>query len=266
MATIPKIKQLRPSLHGHIIGLDDNKNLVLSDGKHGKRVAVSNPFNPAQRARLFDDFFGDLVADEWVLLSGSDAQALDPVISAGIGGMVRLTSGNSGVNMAADGSQICSGLNFQASNGDLFAEARIKLDAITNCTVFFGFTDIITLEMPIESAASANTITTNASNAVGLFYDSRMTDDNWWAAGVKADTDAVHVDSGVAPVAATYDRLRMELDTSGNAKFYINGNHVADVDNAITAATDVALTVAANTHTAATTLTDIDYLLAEMDR
>ncbi len=214
-----------------------------------------------------DDFIGDLIADEWVLLSGSDGQALDPVLVAGsVGGLARLTGGNSGVNVAADGSQLCTAVNFQADKGDLAFECRVKIDVITNLSVFVGFTDIITLEAPIESAASANTILSNATDAVGLFFDTSMTDDNWWAAGVANGTDATHVDSGIPPVAAAYQVLRVELDASGNAKMYIDGNLVADVDDAVTATVAQCATAFCYARTAVTRLVDLDYMLVEQDR
>lgn len=88
---------------------------------------------------LFDDFKGDLIADEWALASGSDAQALDPVINAALNGTVRLTSGNvGGGDDAVDSSVLTHGLNWQCDQGRLVMQARVKMSAITNVAVFVG--------------------------------------------------------------------------------------------------------------------------------
>src|SRR3546814_17818472 len=89
---------------------------------------------------------------------------------------------------------------------------RLKLSAITTCYAFVGFTDVTTLEAPIISAGSANTLTSNASDAVGFMFDTGMTDDNWWLVGVDTDVDATHEDTGLAPVADTYATFEVDVE------------------------------------------------------
>ena len=229
--------------------------------------AVNDPFDSFSQVKQADDFFGDLVADEWVLLSGSDAQALDPAINAQVGGVARLTCGNDATTtMTVNGSQIAGGLNFKAENGELVFETRVKMSAITNIVVFAGFTDAITLEMPINSAGSADTITTTATDACGVFFDTGMATDNWWAAGVANGTDATHVNTTYAPVADTWERWRLQVDSSGNMTVYRNGLRAATVTSAVTASVALAPTVAAFSETTTAHTVDIDYIVAEMDR
>lgn len=191
----------------------------LRVGDYGSQFALSSP----RRVALFDDFLGDVVADQWNFVEGTDSSTSDGAISAGINGVFLLTPGDSAGTIVADGAEINGELNWKASQGGLEFEARVKLAAITSVSCFVGLTDTRSLEQAIHSANSANTITTNATDAVGFFFDTNMTDDNWWMAGVANDVDATHQDSGVAPVADTYDVLRVEINTSGVATFYING-------------------------------------------
>jgi hypothetical protein len=226
---------------------------------------------PGKVVRLFDDFLGDVIADQWAVVEGTDSTTSDAAVVSGIGGTLVLTTGDSAtVTYAGNGIQVTQGAfyNWKAANGGLRLEARIKIDDISTAAFFVGFTDLGTFEAPIESAGSANTLTSNASDAVGFMFDTRMTDDNIWLVGVKGNTDATHQDSGIAPVADTYITLALEVDTAENAIFYINGNRVGTV-----MASAVTETVALTPTIAATSLVDtesrvvtVDYIDVEMHR
>lgn len=251
------------SIVGRRLGLDQDGRLV-SDGL----PMVAHPRNPLGIVRLADDFMGDVLADEWAVTKGSDGSAVDFAVSAAVGGMIRATTGaGAGASMAANGVQIHSALNWKANTGGLAFDCRLKMAAITTIAVFVGFTDqASSLEMPIHSAGSANTITTNASDAVGLFFDTSMSDDYWWAAGVKGDTDATHASTGIAPTADTWQRLRVEVDASGNATMLINGRVYATVSSAVTATVALTPVVAAFRRAASSTTVDLDYIYVESER
>lgn len=265
------------SLHGKKVGLGSEKNSGSQKGKaelivpggflagdHGSQSSMHS----LGRVVLFDDFFGDVLAQPWDSEVGTDAQVVAPATSAAVGGMIRMTAGDdAAASMAANGVQLHSELNWYANKTNLVMDARVKLSAITSVSVFVGFTDQVSaLEMPIHSAASANTITTNATDAVGLFFDTSMTDDSWWAAGVKADTDATHATTSTAPVAGTYQRLRIEADSSGNAIMYIDGVRKASVTNAVTATVGLTPVIAVFSRTTATRSVDVDYIYLAQDR
>jgi hypothetical protein len=95
--------------------------------------------------------------------------------------------------------------------------------------------------MPIESAASANTITTNATDGCGFMFDTSMTADTWWLVGVANNVDATAQNTALAPVADTYAIFRIELSTAGVATFYYNGTAVGTAMTGAVTAT-VALT------------------------
>lgn len=250
------------SLLGRRLGLDANDRLVSNEVP-----LLPGALSPGGIVRLHDHFLGDVLADEWGVAKGSDGACVDFAISAAVGGMVRATTGaGAGASMAANGVQLHAALNWAASSGNLIFDCRLKLAAITTVAVFVGFTDQIgSLEMPINSAASANTITTNASDAVGLMFDTSMDTDVWWGVGVKADTDATHVSTGIAPTAATWQRLRIEVESNGTAGMFIDGKKYCTVANAVTAATPLTPVIAAFRRAASSTTVDVDYIHVSSD-
>ena len=170
------MSRILTSLHGRKLGLDSSGRLIapggVRSGEHGKQVDLPSVVTVS----FFDDFLGDVVADQWNAVEGTDSATSNAAILAGgIGGVLQLTTGDAGTGLAADMEQITQALQWQASNGDLVMQTRLKLSAITTCYAFIGFTDVVTLEAPIESAGSANTLTSNATDAVGFMFDTRMT-------------------------------------------------------------------------------------------
>lgn len=264
------MSQILTSIHGRKVGLDKDSRLVVPGGsvfgEDGNQFIMPSP----STVSFIDDFEGDVIADQWGIVEGTDSATSDAAILAGgIGGVLRITSGDAGTGLAADQIQVARFLQWKAANGGLVFQARIALSAITNCYAFIGFTDqIATLEAPIMSAGSVNTITTNATDAVGVFFDTRMSAANWWMAGVKADVDATHQNSGYAPVAATYETWRIEVDSTGAAVFFRNGKPVGTKMSAALT-TSVALTpviVLGKLSVAASMTADVDYVHCAMAR
>jgi len=234
-------------------------------GGHGSQFYLPHP----KKVVFFDDFLGDVVADQWNLVEGTDSSTTDAsILAGGIGGILRFTSGDAGTGLAADLAQMTQALQWQASNGGLEIEVSLSLSRITNAYCFVGFTDVVTLEAPIISAASADTFTTNATDAVGWMFDTRMSTDNWWLTGVANDTDATHQNSGYAPVADTKEVLRVEVTKAGAATFFRNGIQVGTVmTGALTPATDLTPTIAlGNTSGTSSFTMDVDYAYVAMDR
>lgn len=258
------------SLHGRQVGLDSDRKLVCPEGfrsgNHGNQIDMPGP----RRVVLMDDFVGDVIADQWDLQEGTDsATGAAAILAGGIGGVLRVTTGDAGTGLAADMEQLTTGLQWQASNGGLTFQTRLKLSAITTCYVFVGFTDLAaSLEAPIESAASADTLTTNATDAVGFMFDTRMSTDKWWLVGVANDIDATAQNTDYAPVADDYETLRIELTSGGAATFFRNGVQVGTrMTGAVTAGTDLTPTInVSKTSVAASMTADIDYVYVAMDR
>ena len=210
------------------------------------------------RVHLFHDFNCPAVDETNDIDAGTENSGTQ-AISVLENGVYRLTTGTTADNRVA----FATALNYQADNGGpLSAEFRVKsVTAITTRAYFIGFTDVVpsgTLENPIEQ--SGTTLTSTASNAVGFMYDTASTTDNWYAVGVKADTDAVSVETGVAPAAAgTYQTLKVVVNQDGDADFYIDGKWEGRVDNAVTASTSLCAICLVETRTGGASSLDCDY-------
>lgn len=268
------MKKVQTSLHDtNTVGLTDKghlinrKGLVLGSEKGGSVYGQFNQSSPAHVA-ITDDFLTAINTNLWLATEGTDsATSAADILSTGVNGVLRLTTGDAGSGLAADTEQLTTkSTPFKAVNGDLVYEIRVQLSAITTCWAFFGFTDTVAaaLEAPVISAASANTITTNATDAVGFMFDTRMSTDNWWLVGVANDVDATAQDSGYAPVAATYEVLRIEVATDGSAAFFRNGVQVGTLmAGAVTPTVALAPIMAVSkTSVTASMTADIDYVHA----
>lgn len=257
------------SIKGRLLGLGPDGELICPGGfvagANGSQFALPTP----TKVSYFDDFIGDALDARWNIVEGTDSATSDAAILAGgIGGIVRFTTGDAGTGLAADLIQMTQALQWQASNGGLFVEARFKLSQITESYLFLGFTDVVTLEAPIISAGSANTITTTATDALGFMWDTRMTTDDIWLVGVANDVDATLQDSGFALVADTFITLRVEVTAAGVASFFRNGIQVGTVmSGAVTPAVDLTPTFAVGKLSTATSITsDLDYIAVGMNR
>lgn len=267
------------SLHGRALGLASvltagagkgEQPLVVPggvvSGRDGLQIAAPSPYTVA----IMEEFLGDVLKDEWNAVEGSDTDGAQAVLAGGIGGVLRLTSGNDDANgtQATCASGVTSYLNWQASNGGLAMQARVKISRITNSYLFVGFTDVITAELPVISAGSAETVTTNATDAVGFLFDTNFTTDTFHLVGVANDVDATVQTLTDAPVADDYLTLRVEVDASGAALFYINGKVVGSkMTGAVTPANDLTPAVYVSNADGTSTVTlDVDYIHVSMNR
>jgi hypothetical protein len=271
------------SLDGRKAGFDQNGKLIsvggFTSGDHGKQVSHESPAT----VTLFDDFLGDLIADEWDLSEGSDsATSTAAILAGGIGGVLQFTTGDvtgvTAANLLANAEHLTQALQWQASNGGLVFQCRIKLSSVTTGWMFLGFTDLAgTAELPIESAASADTITTNATDAVGFLFDPRMVTNptKVFLVGVANDVDATVQVSSFAPTANQYATYRVELNlatvgaTNATATFFINGAQVGTaMSGALVAATDLTPVVSVSKSAADTTsiTAQLDYVHVAMNR
>ncbi len=259
------------SLDSNLIGRDSQGRLISRNGfragDHGKQIDQPAP----DRIVLFDDFLGDVLRDPWNPVEGTDTDATQAVLAGGIGGVLRLTSGNDDANdvHVTDLSGVTSYLNWQASNGELAMQARVKISRITDAYMFVGFTDVITAEVPINVDAGADVITTTATDAVGFVFDSGALTAGLRLLGVANGTDATIQNVGTSYIVADdYVTLRIEVNSSGVASFFINGAQVGVVmTGAVTAAIDLtpAVYVSNLDGTEAVTL-DVDYIHVSMTR
>lgn len=272
------MSRLLTSLHGRKIGLDDAGRLIVPAGivagDHGSQVLLPSPSTVVQ----FDDFVGDTINTDLYAnpTKGSDAATVDfAVLTNQLGGWLRGTTGaGAGGTMAVNGIQIYGNKNWQANNGNLGFETRLKLSAITNVCLFAGLssTSAATLEAPFTIAGA--TVTSSAVDAVGFVFDTAATASTFKLLGVANNVDATLQEAvqstltlTTAPVAATFITLRVEVDKLGVATFFINGKSVGTrMTGAVTANLTLAPTISVFTRTAASLTCDVDYLTVHSNR
>ena len=218
--------------------------------------------------RWIDDFVGDLIADEWTPLAGIDSPAAAPaILTSGNCGIIAFTTGDAGDTFANDSSQLSSHLNWKASNGGLFVEARLKcVSSVANIGLNFGFTDTSALEMPIT--LSGTTLTTNASDAAVFVFDTAADTDVLNIQGVKANSDTalLAATGALAPTADTWFTLGVGIDSSGTASFYYNRAFVGQVANAVTTSVALTPTIGYVTRTTASKVLYCDYVIVSQLR
>lgn len=170
-----------------------------------------------------EEFFGDVLADEWNVRLGSDA-ACAGAVTWFDEGMFRMTLGaNAAGTMATNGVVLDSGfVGWRPQRGPLSIETKVTLSAVTSVCMFFGFTTGLGLQMPIEMAAGDAVVSTTV-HGVGWVFDTAADTDNWWLTGVANNIDAVAQNVGSAPSAATQYVLRIEVGTDGSAYFFKDG-------------------------------------------
>lgn len=268
-------RQLR-SIAGRDFGISEDARAIARRGfvagVHGNQLELPSP----SRSVFYDDYLGDTLNTftHSNPTKGADATTVDfAVLAAQESGLIRGTTGATTATMAGSGIAVHPGglqwkANSQAHPRRLIFEARVRVNVITLVYMFLGFTDqIAALEAPIESAGAADTITTNATDAVGFFFDTRMATDNWWLAGVATNVDAVHQNSGFAPVAATFETFRVEVAPDGSAVFFRNGKQVGvRMAGAVAPAAALAPVLTAFSLSAASRLVDMDYVHMAADR
>ncbi|MEX1274421.1 MAG: right-handed parallel beta-helix repeat-containing protein, partial [Bacteroidota bacterium] len=211
---------------------------------------------------LVDDFVSRSLSSDWTGRVGTDGQCVTPTIVAIANGAVRLTAGDdAAASMAANGCQMEGNLNWAPNNLNLSIAFRVKVNAITDVCMFVGFTDQISaLEMPVTLGAS-DALTSNATDATGVLFDTAADTDEWCLVGVASNVDATLQFAGVAPTAGTYETWRIDITNGEVATFSRNGTVVGTaMTGAVGNFVDLAPVVAVFSRTTATRLLDVDYI------
>lgn len=270
------MKRVLRSIYGQYVGTVDDFRVMVSQGLITGPWGNQMPQGDTNNFVLFDDFDGAALLGTWQVAKGSDGAAANFACNGGLNGTILGTTGaGAGATMAVNGIQIAAHLNLKgqgvgaaASTNNLEFNARVQMSAITNMVCFVGLTNqVASLQMPINGAGGGNGFTANAADAVGFLFDTTMTTANWWMIGAKATVLATGQNSGLAPVAATYEQFAISVDQLGNATFFRNGLQVGvTMANAVTPTVAVTPVVAAFARAAVSRTVTGDYIMASMNR
>lgn len=217
---------------------------------------------------LFEDFHGTWAigdagpADNWSTTAGSGTGTqVATTVAASICGEVTLKSasddGAHGANCSA-----LTGINlgYKAQNG-LRLDARVKIDDVSEAVLFVGFTDTISTTVELPIFLTAGDIDSDAANACGVGYDVDGTTKQFFAGGVKANTDTVPVYSGGAPVDATYFIVTVEVREDGAVRGSIDGVPISGwVMNAVTVDTALTPAIVIGNRSANQVIATIDFI------
>ena len=196
-------------------------NLLDNPYAMGPDAAVKGNFNPA-KVFYMDDFFVNNETLQWTKSVGNGGVG---AVTAAQNGIYRLTT-----NATAEDVAELEGINaeFYAQSGGITIETRLKVNAITTVGIAAGlanaYADANNTVIAVIGGSDAVTITTAVDLALFVF-DTGADTDRWFAVsclnGAAAQKKVCA--AGIAPVNATYEVQRIDIDVLGNATFFRNG-------------------------------------------
>lgn len=208
---------------------------------------------------FFDDFLGDTIAS-W-LNTDTDANGTAALsATAGVHALELGTSTTDNEFITLTG----GALNFMANVRLLLFEARLKISAVTETVLEFGWSDALSETAGLAFSSHDATPVDVASDAAILAWhaDTGGSESTSYLSclTVKNGGTPSQSFSTVALEANTYITLGVALNSAGDAGFYINGTYVTTVPTAIRTTVGLTPWVSVKTvDTSAKTLT-VDYI------
>ena len=223
-------------------------------------IALTNAFGNIGSLRVIGDGLAE--TDSGIVALDSDA----------VNGVAQFTTTNEDKHAAG----VTPSAMFDVGNmGTIVAEARVRLPAIANREVFFGFSDVNTDTVSLEDDVfhgNGTTITLTASDGAGFLFCSELTDSADWhgiyAGGTTTgETTSTSVDLDDIAVAGEFQILRLEIAENGTCRWFIDGELKQTKTGAVSTTVDLAcqLIVEAKTTTALTMDVDYFYVSAARD-
>ena len=238
------------------------------------------------KIELFYDFFGeDNIANTATTralgpfsVGGQGSEATDAGVTTlasdgniGINGIGRISTTDETEHTTVVGTNIAFDVGLM---GPLVAETRIQFDDLDTKEGFFGFADLdlntVSLETDLTTA-SGTTFAYQASDICGFYWSSELTDDEDWhtiyAGGTASSgTDSTALDLDTELVFGEWQVRRLEIDTNGTARWYIDGVLKQTVVGAVSTSVDLAVLLGVETKGDAIETMDVDYLLLQANR
>lgn len=174
------------------------------------------------RYGFFDDFLGAVINP--VIGGVSTNSGTAAIVVAQENGVGALITGATNGNYSI----FSTGLNYKAATGGpMVMEAGVCPHTnLTGQDIFVGWTDTVGGESAFT--LSGTTLTSNATDAVGLLWSSAGTDtSHWYFVSVKGDADgAVTLTTAPALAADVFQSVRVEVSQDGTAYAFVNGVQV----------------------------------------
>ncbi len=180
--------------------------------------------------RFFDDFLGDAI-DTYMWTANTDGGGTAAILEAENGVMQLYNAGNDGQIESIFGAELWQ----PNTAGTIVFEARVRLGTsiLTGC--FIGLSgDNDTDQMPAD-IDGGTTLATDADDVVGFVYDSDKGSD-WYIVTSKSTADGTLTDTTIGPTLATYQTFRIVVESTGDCRFFIDGDEITASGAARTAA------------------------------
>lgn len=179
------------------------------------------------------------------LVAISGDAVMDWVVATETGGVASF----SGAAQAADGMAVFTAPGAPAANGTMVIEVRWKSSVVTDCRLFVGFQQTVSLSETVNPLTlSGTTLTANAAGeAVGFYFDAQATTDDFrfmsmsnsaasttaaldYALGGQTTLGALGVRCNATVTADRWSVLRVELDSDGTARGYAGDETMGNVN------------------------------------
>lgn len=233
--------------------------------------------------RLFHDFgSGKPVADTLVTGNLGDFFAGGEGIADGTAGIIpQRSDGLSGVGQFVTGdtqhdtTAVMTGFMFDvALMGPIVLEVRLRFDDFDDKAAFVGFANSADDDIQLTDIldySSAEVVTLTATNILGFWLSSELTDDEDWHAvhqggTATAVTDTTAIDLNDEPAAGLFQILRLEIDPDGTARWLIDGVVQKTLEGAVSTTTDLAMVVAVANNNGSGSKIEVDYILVTANR
>lgn len=202
-----------------------NKSLVFG----GDAANTSNVTGNLSSARMCAvDWFEKDTIDHYTSTLGGTNDAI-ALVAGGSNGL-SLLSGDTDNEVSFLG----TGLIFDISNNPEI-EAKVRITDVSQTSFFFGFSDANTETTPASTIDYADaTLAAAATDAVGFVSDADKVSSLFYAASIATGGAVAAVTTGITPTDTGWYVLRLKVDSTGRALFFINGVAVASVAAAVT--------------------------------
>jgi len=113
-------------------------------------------------------------------------------------------------------------------------ETKLKIVDVSGTIIFYGLSDATLETTPAATIdADGGTLTAVATDAVGFVCDADLGTSSLYCASVNNGAAVQSVDTGIDWTDNQSKKLRVRLDTSGNAYFYVDGVQVGYIASAV---------------------------------